>query len=55
VLRQHAAFAEGDDGDPVARRWHGHQESVGPVGTPAHHDDADLRQAADRRLAERLA
>ena len=47
--------AGGDDGDLIARRRRGHQEGAGPFGAPAHHDDANLRQAADRRLAKRLA
>lgn len=55
ILRIGFSSAEGDDGDVIARRWRGHQEGPGPVGTQAHYDDADLRQAADRRLTERLA
>ena len=53
-MRLHAAFPEGDHGDSIARRRRGHQDGAGPIGSPAHHDDADLRQAADRHRAKRL-
>jgi hypothetical protein len=54
-LRLLTAFAKGDDGNFIARHWCGHQEGSGPAGAQAHYDDADIRQAADRRLTESIA